>query len=743
MRELLRFNQDWLYLEHFEEAFIEPTFNDSDFANVILPHTNKEIPYNYFDENMYQFVSCYRKHFTVSKASKNKRVFLDFEGVMTYAKCYLNGNYIGEHKGGYTPFSLEITDTLILDSDNVLVVLVDSTEREDIPPFGYTIDYLCYGGIYRDVQLRIVDASFIDYVFVKPSNILNAGKSLSTRITLNTTSESSQSAELRIALKNSNNTIIATKKESFELNPTSLSLMIDLDNLTDIKLWDLESPNLYYIETELLIDGSLIDTCVERFGFRTAEFTTKGFFLNGKKVQLIGLNRHQSFPYVGYAMPKRAQIKDADILKDELGLNLVRTSHYPQAKSFINRCDEIGLLVFEEIPGWQHLGNKAWQDIAINNVKEMINRDYNNASIIMWGVRVNESADDHDFYQTTNQLAHELDDIRQTGGVRCITNSELLEDVYTMNDFILHKTNIPLRSQQEVTGLDYNVPYLVTENNGHMYPTKRFDHEERLVEHALRHMYVQNAAAEDDYISGAIGWCAFDYNTHCDFGSGDRICYHGVTDMFRIPKFAAYGFKSQLSPNKEAVLEPATLWTIGERCGGGIVPLTIFTNCDKVELYIGDSLNGTYYPDKERYPGLQHPPITITETITAWGRSWDDAKFIGYVNDAAVITKSFSKNPILTTLSATADDCVLSSNDWDTTRIVYRLLDQEGNLLPYINDSVELEIEGPATIIGPSKPTLIGGCIAVWIKTTGVKGTVKLTSKCSRVAGNEVTITVE
>ena len=135
-------------------------------------------------------------------------------------------------------------------------------------------------------------------------------------------------------------------------------------------------------------------------------------------------------------MPKSAQMKDADILKYDLSLNIARTSHYPQSKHFLNRCDEIGLLVFEEIPGWQHIGGQEFKENTLKNVEAMIKRDFNHPSIIIWGVRINESLDDHDLYVKTNELARKLDPTRPTGGVRYLHNSEFLEDVYTFNDFI-------------------------------------------------------------------------------------------------------------------------------------------------------------------------------------------------------------------------------------------------------------------------------------------------------------------
>jgi len=226
----------------------------------------------------------------------------------------------------------------------------------------------------------------------------------------------------------------------------------------------------------------------------------------------------------------------------------------------------------------------------------MIQRDWNHASIVIWWVRINESPDSHDFYTRTNALAHVLDTTRPTGGVRYISESELLEDVYTMNDFILgneenggNRPRTPLRPQLEVTGLDRVVRCMITEFGGHMYPTKNHDQEQRHGEHVTRHLEVLNAMYGDPQIAGAIGWCAFDYNTHKDFGSGDRICHHGVMDMFREPKFAAYAYASQGDPAGGVVLKPVTFWARGERNIGGALPLIVLTNCEEIELRYGDS----------------------------------------------------------------------------------------------------------------------------------------------------------
>lgn len=321
----------------------------------------------------------------------------------------------------------------------------------------------------------------------------------------------------------------------------------------DVFLWDIHSPHRYLVRTEILVDGIIKDFDERYIGFRTAVFKKEGFFLNGRYVKIRGLNRHQSYPYFGYAAPESLQRYDADLLKDELGLNAVRTSHYPQSHYFIDECDKKGLLVFTEFPGWQHIGDKAWKDIAVSNVKEMITEYRNHPSIILWGVRINESVDDDEFYTRTNALAHKLDSTRQTGGVRCNKKMSLLEDVYTYNDFS-HTGNNPGCEPKENVTPDMDKAYFVSEYNGHMFPTKPYDSEEHMRDHLIRHAAVLDSVASHRDIAGSFGWCMFDYNTHKDFGSGDRICYHGVMDMFRNEKPAAYIYAAQSEKNRYSSL---------------------------------------------------------------------------------------------------------------------------------------------------------------------------------------------
>jgi beta-galactosidase len=727
-RMVLPINRNWLYSRTVAEGAHAKEFDESGYANVVIPHTNIRLPWHSFDEKSYEFVSSYRRHFELPAQARGKRVFVDFEGVMTASTVWLNGTCLGEYKGGYTPFSFELTPHLDFGGDNVLAVDVDSTERPDIPPFGYEIDYLTFGGIYREVSLRIVPGTFLENVFAKPKDLLSDHPSLDVDChILNLEPESA--LRLEAVLRDGERVI---EKASQTIPSSAASgeaavYTVHLANLKSIKLWDLAHPNLYSVEVSLWRGDRQVDHVSHRIGFREAGFTDHGFELNGNVIKLRGLDRHQTFPFVGQAMPGRVQRRDALILRNQLKCNIVRTSHYPQSRHFLDACDEIGLLVLEEIPGWQHIGDAAWQDISVDNVSRMIRRDWNHPSIILWGVRINESKDNHDFYTRTNAMAHKLDPTRQTGGIRYFQESEFLEDVFTMNDF-----GFPLKPPNHPR-------YLNTEFVGHTYPTKTIDQVERLTEHMIRHARVHDQLASNPQYAGGIAWCAFDYNTHGNFGSGDRICYHGVTDMFREPKPAAGFYKSQCDPAEEIVLEPAFHWARGD-ADVGFSKALVCSNCDHIKLYIRDQMIVEADPDRKQFPHLRYAPFTL-DLGDPWHK-WGDLRLEGYIGGKLVITKTYSGKGIDAKFMLLPDDTDLIADGADTTRVVLRVTDEYGAIRPFANDAIKLELEGPAEIIGDNPFALVGGTGAVWIRAKEELGKVRLTAIHPQLGKQQIEIAI-
>ena len=728
-RLILPMNRKWRYSRTVVEGGHEKDFDDSKFDQVVIPHTNIPLPWHGFDEKTYEFVSLYRRRFKPPSEARGKHVFVDFEGVMTASTVWINGTKLGEYKGGYTPFSFELTPHLDFDGENLLAVDVDSTERPDIPPFGYEIDYLTFGGIYREVSLRVVPSTFIENIFVRPKDVLSANPSVDVDCFIQNLDGSKDLLTVEVDLLDGDRVLAkgSQKVASSSVASEPSAHMVRLEKLGGIQLWDLDKRNFYTARVRLLHAAQLLDEDSRRFGFRQAQFTDHGFELNGKVIKLRGLDRHQTFPFVGQAMPGRVQRRDAQILRDQLKCNIVRTSHYPQSRHFLDACDEVGLLVLEEIPGWQHIGDAAWKEISVDNVRRMIRRDWNHPSIILWGVRINESKDDHDFYTRTNALAHQLDPTRQTGGIRYFQESEFLEDVFTMNDF-----GFPLKPPNHPR-------YLNTEFVGHTYPTKTIDQVERLTEHTLRHARIHDQLASNPQYAGGIGWCAFDYNTHGDFGSGDRICYHGVTDIFREPKPAAGFYKSQCDPAEEILLQPAFHWARGD-ASIGFSKAVVCSNCEHLKFYIDDKLVGEVDPDRQQFAHLRYAPFVLD--MKELFHKWGDLKIEGYIGGKQVIEKRMSGSGVDTKFLLLPDDTQLIADGADSTRVVLRVSDDFGAVRPFANDAIQFEIEGPGRIVGDNPFSLIGGTGAVWIRSQETPGKVRLKAIHPRLGPQKVEIEI-
>ena len=786
-------NEGWKFTEEYSDTLLYSGINDSNLIDVRLPHTCKELPYNYFDENDYQMVCGYRRTIRVQEAWKGKTILFTCEGAGHKTVMYINGQEVYTHNCGYTAFTVDITKYLLFGQANVVVLKVDSRESLNVPPFGFVIDYMTFGGVYREVYLDVVENTYVTDVFVKATAAQNGVAELNCQVEV-TEVATEQDMTIRGFLMRKDTKAcpldttekyavpVPVFKEKVEKAQFTLSTKVE-----DILNWHVKHPYLYELTLELVdAEDNVKDTHTVTFGFRSVEFKADGFFLNGEKFKIRGLNRHQSYPYVGYAMPESMQRNDAEILKYEIGLNAVRTSHYPQSHHFINACDEIGLLVFTEIPGWQHIGDEEWKKQACKNTEDMVRQYRNHPSIMIWGVRINESQDDDAFYIETNRIAHELDNTRPTGGVRNFTKSHLFEDVYTYNDFI-HDGKKPGCTPKKNVTSDMTKGHLITEYNGHMYPTKPFDWEEHRLEHALRHARVIDAVGKEGDIAGSFGWCMFDYNTHKDFGSGDRICYHGVTDMFRNPKLAASVYASQ--QEETVVLELSSSMDIGEHPATNLGPVYMFTNADSVRMYKNGHFIKEYKPADSSFDGIPHGPILVddfigdmleteegfskkqsqmlagalnylgvhgyqtfpphiiwtmvkaialykmnpmdmvslyTKYIGNWGETATSYRFEAIKDGEVkkVVIKEPMRKPRLDV--KVSHTKLHEGNTYDVAAIRIRAVDENGNVLPYYQEPLKVEVEGPVSIIGTDILSIKGGMGGLYVKTIGEKGIAKV-----------------
>jgi beta-galactosidase len=466
-----------------------------------------------------------------------------------------------------------------------------------------------------------------------------------------------------------------------------------------VTLWSPDSPKLYTVRVTLWCPGQPPHTVNITTGFRQAVFQPDGFYLNGERLEIFGLNRHQLFPYTGMAAPARLQRRDAEILKRDLNCNMVRCSHYPQSPHFLDACDELGLMVWQEPPGWQFVGDGAWQDLVVQNVQDMVTRDRSRPSVIVWATRLNETDNYPALYARTRRTAYELDGTRQsTGAMKSHSTRGWAEDVFAYDDYHSRRGNA--RLLPPLAGL----PYMVSEAVGALdgSPTYRWiDSPVTLALQAKMHAQAHNIAQSDPRYAGLLGWAGFDY---ASYAGGNRIWAAlktpGVLDTFRVAKPGAAFYRSQLDPRIRPVILPAFFWDFGPGSPGGGpgASAMIATNCDQVVCYVGGQRVATGVPDSANFGHLAYPPVFVNLTVD--GAALPDLRVDGFLGGQQAATLQMSADPAGDHLVLTADDPAIVADGSDATRLTFRAVDAYGNQRPYVSGDVALNLTGPATLVG-------------------------------------------
>jgi beta-galactosidase len=695
------FNQGWLFGGSYVSGATARGYDDSGFTPVTLPHTVTPLSWGNWDHSSWEHVWIYRKHFSLVELA-GRRAFVDFDGVMVNATVLLNGVKVSSHRGGYLPWSAELTGHLA-GADNVLAVIVDSRWL-NVPPTGQasgakSIDYLQPGGIYRDVTLRTVSDVYLADVFARPASVLNASRRVDLQATLDVATMPAGPVRITAELLDSARTIAAAVSTVPITRAGRTVARLSITGIGSVQLWSPDTPKLYTVWVTAANADGQTHTVSVRIGFRQAVFRTDGFYLNGERVKIFGLNRHQLFPYLGMAAPSRLQRRDAEILKSELNCNMVRCSHYPQSPHFLDACDELGIMVWQEPPGWGWVGDAAWQDVLVQNVSDMVVRDRSRPSVIVWGTRVNESRNYPRLYKRTRRLAAELDGSRPTAGAMSKhTTAGWAQDVFSYDDY--HASNGNARLLPPLP----EVPYLVGEAVGALdgSPTYRWTATSAvLAEQARMHAQVHNIARSDARYAGLLGWAGIDYASLRD---GDRVWdtikTPGVVDIFRVPKPGAAFYRSQVSPHVRAVVVPVFYWDFGPGSPphGPGKDAMIATNCERLEIYVGDQHFATGMPDAQAYGHLAYPPVFVDLSID--GSALPELRIDGYVAGRRVASVHMSADKSRDRLVLTADDSSIHGDGTDATRVTFRALDAYRNQRPHVTGDVSLSLAGPAVLIG-------------------------------------------
>jgi beta-galactosidase len=703
------FSTQWLYTPKDISSGESLALKDSNFERVSVPHANILTPGETFDPDMFRFVSWYRKHFRPDASWENKLVVARFQGVMTVADVFLNGKHLMQHKGGYTSFDVDLTPALKFGGDNVIAVRVDSRVQREIPPEGQQpkmFGFYLFGGIQRDITLRITDKLHIEQVYYVTDRILPEAE-IGATIAVRNGRPVAVDALVRVRIRDSQGQEAGAALTKVELKPGEVrDVHIDVPSIAHPKLWHPDHPDRYIADAEVSDGLAVTDRELTWIGIRQLDWEGGVLHINGKPFQMRGLSRHQTFPFIGGAVPNRLQRRDALTLKYGLGVNATRSAPYPPDPDFLDECDRLGLLIMDETPGFQFAGDAEWQNNFIQATREMILRDRNHPSVFVWGVRPNETSgnenDDRDFYTRTYALAKELDPSRSPGGARFSGGWHgkiVPEEVLTINDY--EDFDDPTKFPQKVTDL----PWVISEF-GHPQQIPVWEGEDVLLSNVFRWMRHYNELYAHPEISGAIGWAAFDYNSP-EFNTPVAVtAYHCVEDIYRLPKgFAAYAIASQRDPDLYGpMVHILHYWRRTS------ADLWVASNAEEVEIKINGKSLGRQKGTE--FTSLPHPLFKF---------SLGDAFQIGTVEALAYRHGEVVAHEQLRTpeeaqkLVIIADDASIVGDGADATRVVVYAQDRNGTVPPYEDRGIKIQVEN-GTLLGMPTAHLEGGRIAFYVQ---------------------------
>lgn len=753
------FNKGWEFVKDIDTANAAQALSlakegQTAWEKVSLPHTPRIEPVNKVTEQ-WQGTCFYRKFFTISTADKNKHIAIQFDAAMHEADVYLNGQYIYKHVGGYLPFYIDISNAVKVGQPNCILVKLNNQDNPVIPP-GKPIkdlDFNYYGGIYRNAWLIIKDKLYISNavqanreagggILVHDEDVSEQAAKILVKTDVNNDYGQQQKTKVKITLvDNEGKTIATTTSTEQAVKPNNFGTFEQALTVNTPKLWSPAQPYLYTLKVEVLQNGKEIDEQIIKTGIKTIKIESGGFYLNGKKLNIVGTNRHQEYPYIGYALPDNAQYRDAWKIK-EAGFNFVRCSHYPPSQAYLDACDELGIMVMDAIPGWQFFGKEEFQKNSFQDIHDMIHRDRNHASIVLWEASLNETNMSKAYMDTANKIVHtEL----PFNGVFSTGWKDYAFDVF--NPARQH-----LKAPDYFKKYDQPKPLLLAEYGDWEYYAQnagfnqkeyaglkseernsrqlRADGQKRLLQQALNFQEAHNDNLYGPGI-GDVNWLMFDYKR----GYAMDLESSGVMDIFRLPKFSFYFYQSQSGPKPVAngfnkpMLFIANYWNDEKQKA-----VKIFSNCDKVELLLNGRSLGVQKPDTDaNSKNLNHPPFTFYPaayqpgTLTA----------IGYINGKKAIINSQSTpgNAYKIMLKADISGKPIVAGKSDALFVYAYITDKNGTIVPDAINEVKFSVEGPGSIIGPSAINAEAGIATILLKTGGATGKIKIKAASGGLKG--------
>ncbi|WP_289062316.1 sugar-binding domain-containing protein [uncultured Zobellia sp.] len=723
-RSKLNINQGWkFHLGNPEADFYTLATDDSKWETVNVPHglelTTMDL--NGAQDDKYQDtfmrkVGWYRKEMEVSK-NTNTKVFLEFEGVHQVTDVWVNGKHIGQHAvGGYTPFHFDITDFVNRGEKNLVTVLADNRKREDVPPDPGPMDYIKFAGLYRDVYL--VETNPLHITFNWEAE--NAGQYITTptvdpvnlnaTINIKTTIRNENGEPKKTTVLNrliDENGLVVLKLKQTKTVPSGADVQFNLigsieDNL---KLWSINEPNLYRVHTLVFEDDKAVDQAEVKTGFRKIEMNDHdGIVLNGKPLKLIGTNLHQHYGFIGDAMPNSLHYKDILQLK-KLGMNVVRTAHYPHDNSLLEACDELGILVYEEAPTWMSIGNEAWFDNYEKSARAMVRNHRNHTSVFIWGAGINHRG----YVPRAHNVIKQEDPFRYTASQSSRWTgwqTSGLTDIYG----------------QMVYG-----PYYWSGD------------EPMLAMEGRRGPEAVNEYMNNPMKLGLISWTAHAYYTFHPTKTPKNRSRGGFMTAFRYPR-----------PEENLAWYPAELTNypylhINTEWKEGTKEVVVFSNSEKVELKVNGKTIATQHPSKaDKYKYLEHAPFVFSIPEFQKGKLTANGLLDGKV--VVTETKQTPEAAYRLILEPDTEGRKFVADGSDILVAYAKVVDKNGTLLPNAALSVEFSVRGDAEIIGDKEgigsnpmPTEYG-VAPVLIRAGKTPGNIVITAKAKELKTATATV---
>jgi beta-galactosidase len=744
---------------------------DSAWEIVSLPHTVRLEPLNAAGGRNYQGVCWYRRHFSMPDGWKNKKLLLRFDGAMQVADVWLNGQKLTTHYCGYLPFTVDISAAQP-GVDNVLTVRLDNSDNPNVPPGKpqNALDFVYFGGLCHPVHLDVLNPVHISDtvlankvagggIFVTYPAVAKDAATVQIQTDVINESPAAHACKVTQDLHDPSGEVVATGTADLQLAAGASNTVTQQLKVTQPKLWHPNHPFLYTLKTIIASDGVTSDDLTTRIGIRSLRFDTKqGMFINGERFFSLGANRHQDHPYVGYAISPSNNWRDVKKLRD-IGFTSIR-SHYPQDPSFVEACDELGMLLIVSNPGWQFGGGALFDQRVYQDCREMIRRDRNHPCVILWEAPLNETpGHNKHLFPMLEKIVHE---------------EFPFDPCYAAGDSVANTADEP--DWDMVYGGDKKVrPNWWREWGDHVDNWGDQQSPVRIMRGWGETPQLIQAWSHIEALNGVIGsyegvkgdWstlrlCGADLWAGVDAYRG----YHhqpflgGVLDLFRLPKFDAYFMASQ---------RPADVHVAGLDDGPMVfiasyatfyspTTITVFSNCDQVRL----SQNGKVIATEKPLPGytMPHPPFSFkvnqfsSEQSTLFmtgvgkpGTQIGELKAEGLIDGKVVATHIIKPPGVQKKIALEADlaghDMYADGADW--LRIYARICDDRGTSHPYADDPVTFTLEGPATIIddarihaNPARPE--AGIATILIRATNKPGAIKVHAEAFGLTPAEVTI---